>query len=403
MFTERNTLKLLLASCLWNQVVSAAPGKIPGLVTFPLIKTFNPTSESLSTPNALYQEEDGVNVTSSIHSLGLDIEGNDYGYTTNILIGTPPREFKLLVDSGSSYLWVGGEGCLNMEGTSDCSNHTLLGPTTSSTFKDTGDFFYVRYGGGAIGGHVVTDHINFAGIDIPGLTFAVALREAKHYTLKSTLYDGILGLARLTPGDAKFPPLLDTLHDKGLIAEPIVSYKIPRAADNLHDGEVAIGGLNPLKFKPGTAVTLPNTSPARFWEVTLERVVVNGIRMTWGTRDAIFDTGSTFILGPRKDIAKLHTAIPGAKYKNGAWAVPCHTDISIALTFGGRTFPIPPRDLPLKPVDDQDPNPDGLCLSRIGEMPNASPGRWIIGDVFLKNIYFSTHLGTNEVTIAELA
>ncbi|KAF7424260.1 hypothetical protein PC9H_009566 [Pleurotus ostreatus] len=395
---------------LWLQSLEstwATPARTQGFLAIPLTKTYNLPSSQLDEPNALFANGGELAGTiqsptaDAIHSLGLDIEGDDYGYVASMLIGTPPRPFRLLVDSGSSYLWVGGEGCVMGDGSGDCSNHTLIGPQSSSTFKDTGAPFFVKYGSGPVAGHIVSDHVNFAGIDVKDLTFAVALKESRHYGLKSTLYDGILGLARLLPGQSSFPPLIDTLYEQGFIKDPIVSYKIPRRADHLDDGEVAIGAMNPAKYKAATVITLPNIGTQRFWEVSLQRVVVNGLRMTWGTRSAVLDSGSTFILGPRKDIAKVHTAIPGAQYQNGTWAVPCHTDVIISFTFGDRTFPIPARDLPFKPVDKNDP--DGLCLSRIGELQGSTDSRWIVGDVFLKNIYFSTHLGKNEISIAELA
>ena len=37
--------------------------------------------------------------------------GADLGYFATIQIGTPPRDFRVTMDSGSSDLWVGGEGC----------------------------------------------------------------------------------------------------------------------------------------------------------------------------------------------------------------------------------------------------------------------------------------------------
>jgi hypothetical protein len=43
-----------------------------------------------------------------------------YSDIAALQIGTPAREFKLLVDSGSSDLWVGGEGCQSPGGTANC-------------------------------------------------------------------------------------------------------------------------------------------------------------------------------------------------------------------------------------------------------------------------------------------
>ena len=53
------------------------------------------------------------------NSLGLAIEDFGVGYVATIQMGTPPREFNLLMDSGSADLWVGAEGCISENG-SDC-------------------------------------------------------------------------------------------------------------------------------------------------------------------------------------------------------------------------------------------------------------------------------------------
>ena len=51
------------------------------------------------------------------NSLGLNIEADDVGYIATVQMGTPPREFKVLMDSGSADLWVGAEGCQVINGT----------------------------------------------------------------------------------------------------------------------------------------------------------------------------------------------------------------------------------------------------------------------------------------------
>ena len=56
-----------------------------------------------------------ANPPSTKNTLGLDIEINDVGYIATVQMGTPPRDFKVLMDSGSADLWVGAEGCQSSE------------------------------------------------------------------------------------------------------------------------------------------------------------------------------------------------------------------------------------------------------------------------------------------------
>lgn len=65
-----------------------------------------------------------ANTPTTGNSLGLDIQADDVGYIATVQMGTPPREFKLLMDSGSADLWVGAEGCKSVTG-GDCVSFTL--------------------------------------------------------------------------------------------------------------------------------------------------------------------------------------------------------------------------------------------------------------------------------------
>ena len=58
--------------------------------------------------------------------------GNDLAYTTIIQIGTPPRNFTVMLDAGSADFWVGAEDCRSEDGGSCVS---VVYPTT--IYSDT--------------------------------------------------------------------------------------------------------------------------------------------------------------------------------------------------------------------------------------------------------------------------
>ena len=55
---------------------------------------------------------------------GNDARANDVGYIATVQMGTPPRDFKLLMDSGSADLWVGAENCVSQAG-GGCVSHLM--------------------------------------------------------------------------------------------------------------------------------------------------------------------------------------------------------------------------------------------------------------------------------------
>ena len=44
------------------------------------------------------------------------LRGQELGYLAVIPIGTPPRDFTILMDSGSADFWVGAESCIEVNG-----------------------------------------------------------------------------------------------------------------------------------------------------------------------------------------------------------------------------------------------------------------------------------------------
>lgn len=76
--------------------------------------------------------------------------------------------------------------------------------------------------------------------------------------------------------------------------------------------------------------------------------------------------------------------------------MPCTTNSTVSLSFGGRFFAIDPRDLPYFPVTT---NVTGECISGIS--PVEGFDQWLIGDTFLKSVYLSTNVDRNTIMLAE--
>lgn len=341
-----------------------------------------------------------ANTPTTANSLGLDIESQDLGYLATIQMGTPPQDYLILMDSGSADLWVGAENCASENG-GGCGNHNFLGPKSSSSFVDTQAPFQVTYGSGAVQGNIITDNIVVAGLALNAHTFGVASTESVQFSDNSTPFDGLMGLAQSTLSEQGVLTPIEAMAKAGLVPAAITSYKISRLADNKNDGEITFGGLDTTKFNPATLVTLPNVSKQGFWESAMDSVSVDGTDLGLTGRTAILDTGTTLIIAPPADALAVHQAIAGAASDGqGGFTVPCTTNASVALTFGGATFAIDTRDLAFQPVDPT--NPTGDCVSGISAGNIGGAQEWLVGDVFLKNAYFSTDVTKNTLSLAQL-
>jgi len=342
-----------------------------------------------------------ANAPTDSDSLGLDIEANDVGYIATVQMGTPPTDYLLLMDSGSSDFWVGSaDNCVSQAG-GGCGTHTFLGSNTSSTFVGSNQQFSVTYGSGSITGTLCQDTVSVANLTLASHTFGVANEESVQFSSDTTPFDGLMGLAQpsLSEEGVDTPPV--SMASAGLISEAIVSFKLSRLADELNDGEVTFGGLDSTKFDANTLTTLPVVSTEGFWETNVDSFSVNGQDAGLSGRTAILDTGTSLIVAPPNDALAIHQLIEGAASDGqGGFTVPCTTNASVALTFGGTVFAIDPRDITFSPVNPNDLTGD--CTSGIsaGEVDGATT--WLLGDVFLKNAYFSTNVNQNTIQLAKL-
>lgn len=87
----------------------------------------------------------------------LDREGrvplNNFGdaqYFGSIGLGTPPQEFSVIFDTGSSNLWVPSKHCRSFA----CLLHSRYDSDASTTFVANKTKFAIRYGTGAVEGFI---------------------------------------------------------------------------------------------------------------------------------------------------------------------------------------------------------------------------------------------------------
>lgn len=337
-------------------------------------------------------------VPTANNTLALAIDADDVGYIATIQIGTPPQNFNILMDSGSADFWVGSETCQSQQGT--CGNHTFLGFNSSSSFVQSNQNFNVTYGSGAVAGVICQDNVNIAGLQLNNHTFGVANQETVQFSADTVVFDGLMGLAQSTLSNQGVLTPVESLASNGLISSAISSFKISRLADQLNDGQVTFGGLDSTKFVANTLVTIPNVSKVGFWEGAIDAITVNGQDTGMTGRTAILDTGTTLIIAPPSDTLAVMTML-GGKCDTQQCTIPCTSNASVALSFGNASFSIDSRDMALLPVDVN--NPTGDCTAGIQAGTIGTNTEWLVGDVFLKNAYFSVDTQNNQISLAKLS
>lgn len=105
----------------------------------------------------------------------------------------------------------------------------------------------------------------------------------------------------------------------------------------------------------------------------MDSVSVDGTDVGLQGRTAILDTGTTVVVAPPEDAAAVHQLIEGAESDGqGGFTVPCNTNASVALSFGGTQFTIDSRDLAFASVGK------GNCLSGISSGNFGNATEWLV-------------------------
>ncbi|KAK4192192.1 aspartic peptidase domain-containing protein [Podospora australis] len=309
-------------------------------------------------------------------------------YFSEITIGTPAQTFKVVLDTGSSNLWVPSVEC----GSIACYLHTKYDSSASSTYKKNGTAFEIRYGSGSLSGFVSQDTMTIGDIKIKEQDFAEATSEPG-LTFAFGRFDGILGLGfdRISVNGI-VPPFYKMLEQK-LIDEPVFAFKL---ADTEGESEVMFGGVDKDAYK-GKITTIPLRRKA-YWEVDFDAISYGDDTAELENTGIILDTGTSLIALPSQLAEMLNAQLGAKKGYTGQYSVDCNKrDQMKDVTFNlaGYNFTLGPYDYILEAGSS--------CISAFFpmDMPEPVGPLAILGDAFLRRYYSIYDLGASTVGLAE--
>jgi Eukaryotic aspartyl protease. len=210
---------------------------------------------------------------------------------SEISIGTPPQTFKVVLDTGSSNLWVPSSQCSSIA----CFLHSKYDSSSSSTYQQNGTEFEIRYGSGSLSGFVSKDTLQIGDLKVEGQDFAEATNEPG-LAFAFGRFDGILGLGYDTISVNKMVPPFYHMINQKLVDEPVFAFYL---GDTNKDGDNSVatfGGIDESHYT-GELIKIPLRRKA-YWEVELNSIALGNNVAELENTGVILDTGTSLIALP---------------------------------------------------------------------------------------------------------
>ncbi|KAG2149397.1 aspartic peptidase domain-containing protein [Suillus clintonianus] len=325
------------------------------------------------------------------------------------------QDFWITFDTGSSDLWVVSSDCTN----SDCAGITRYSPPSSSTLTLSDQPFKLTYLMGSVLGTVGTETVTLGPYEILSQTFALA-NQTSGLGLSNTGNSGILGLS--FPLAASIPltsgtPVLNNIFSHFGDQHRFFAFKLGRneSRDISHsDSSFTIGELdssltNDTSQFVFTPVFASTPDEYDFWKLPIQEITINSQvfplsrSLVRGASSpiAVLDTGTTLILGPTGDVNAFWYAIGTGgstrfNQQTQTWQVRCERAVDVRIKLGNsdtaKEYPLHPGDVSWAEGETQ----DGWCTGGIQANNGVDSGDWLLGAVFLRNVYVIHHGTTSS-------
>ncbi|KAJ8658562.1 hypothetical protein O0I10_005602 [Lichtheimia ornata] len=386
---------------------------------------------------------------------------NDEGseYLVRVGIGTPPQNFTVALDTGSSDLWIPSTDCpLQL-----CPLRRY-DPAQSSTYEDTGEPFRITYGIGNANGSYARDTVHLGQLQVEKQQFGLAKLTdnivapgqdmeaiAANDMDNDHMSNGIFGLGY--PGltaAKKYDPFVFSLAKQGLLNEPVFSIHMGSLFDKGWAGDLLLGGIDTSKYR-GNLVYAPvrpasSGEPLTYWMCHGQgiRLLEDGgnhangstattaldFSFTQTTRGFIIDTGTTLTYMDKDMAEPLVEAVAGTNVvlddASGTFIVPCRLakrksqNLHLELVLSNSETPVedPPVRLHVPvtdlfiPLDGDSLDTATQCMFGIApwvknEEDNdtatklGNRGLVLVGDTVLRATYLVFDMGQNRIGFAQ--
>lgn len=311
-------------------------------------------------------------------------------------MGTPPQLFSVIVDAGSSDLWVPAQN----EEEGEEGGPGIFDGSASSTYQSSTVPFSASYVGGETDGFWATDTIEASGVTLSNYQFGVMnqMQNQNHGVLGVSFKEDEMTARAGGPEYTNFP---FALKDQGYIDHVIYSlhFKGPHSPD----GTLLFGGIDHAKYS-GDLHYYPVPDPGNGPQIAFDSLLVNGATKIDINSLIVLDSGSPAILFPDPHFGEIAKALKLTDYveEEGFYHVDCKADMSVDFQFDGVTISANSSSLVLPSSFFTGNISDSSCAFAIQNMslfPSAG-NNIMLGEPFLKNAYVVYDLENYQIGLA---
>ncbi|KAI8978776.1 acid protease [Trametes punicea] len=331
-------------------------------------------------------------------------DAGDIDYSTDITLGG--KKFSVLIDTGSSDLWVAGSV-----------------PNT----QQTGRSAQVQYAVGEIEGPILTASLEFAGYTVDNQAFINASPSSSN-----PAGTGLIGLGpssgsqvQSTIGSSAGDPTLDRIFQQDTSTPNFITVLLGRIRDPTDSptGDLTVGevlpGYDQITSQPKLPVSAVASSDSgnQHWQILLDADGIIGpagdniidelnietaVSSTSNKKQltVVLDTGFSLPQVPSRVAEAFYKNVPGAALVNRAdlngqvWQLPCDKEVNVTFKFSGVKYPIHPLDTNLD-LNLTDSSGKRVCVGAFQptDLQNEPTFDMIFGMAFLRNAYTLINFG----------
>ncbi|KAJ3208449.1 hypothetical protein HDU67_006714 [Dinochytrium kinnereticum] len=349
------------------------------------------------------------------------INNRDRGYFVSVSLGTPPQQFNVVIDTGSTNLWVGSTTC-----GSNCNNANYYNKAASRSYailpKYRGQQGTIAYGTGSLTGIMSTERFGIGGLTVANQTFVEVISQSSVLQrIMNGQWDGIMGLAYdgglggnpqpvllITPNKnaatRDYTTAFQSLVSNRAISESVFSLWLNGSVDGqtyyTNGGKLILGGIE-SSYHTGQITWMNlnhgNAPSQTYWSVTGRGISIGSSQLSApGNTVAVIDSGTALMAFDQNTFNGIMDRFRGAGLSLSCSSSQiCTFDCTVARTLPTITLSIDAHQFTLAPTDyvlyDRSSNTCSLGIQTVlASFGPGAPNYWILGDVFLRR-YFSVY------------